>query len=59
MSEYILEIGRKHDGWARKEEIVRCKDCAHWATEARFTGMCVGKQFNPDGFCAWGERRGE
>ena len=38
-------------------EIVRCRDCAHWATEARFTGMCVGKQFKPDGFCAWGERK--
>lgn len=37
--------------------VVRCKDCAHWATEARFTGMCVGKQLNPDGFCSWGVRR--
>lgn len=40
----------------QREEIVRCKDCAYWATEARFTGMCVGKRFNPDGFCAWGEK---
>lgn len=39
-----------------REEIVRCRDCEYWATEARFTGMCVGKQFNPDGFCKWGER---
>ena len=41
------------------EELVRCRDCAKWATEGRFTGMCVGMQLNPDGFCAWAERRKE
>lgn len=39
------------------ERIARCRDCAHWATEARFTGMCIGKRFNPDGFCAWAKRK--
>lgn len=72
MSEYIVELDSKHSialklafaeemrgGDFVREEIVRCRDCAYWATEARFTGMCVGKRFNPDGFCAWGERRGD
>lgn len=38
-------------------EIVRCRDCKFWATEARWFGYCIGKKFDPDGFCAWGERK--
>jgi len=50
-------FGTKYTYNLKFNELVRCKDCVYWATEARFTGMCVGKQFNPDGFCAWGERK--
>lgn len=35
-------------------EIVRCRDCRHW-------DRCLEneryKDINPDGYCAWGERR--
>lgn len=43
------------------EHIVRCRDCAKWATEKRFTDGCCGSNgdANPDGFCAWGERKGD
>lgn len=41
----------------QREEVVRCRDCIHWATKARIAGMCVGKQLDPDGFCSWGEKR--
>ena len=42
-------------------ELTRCRDCRHWATERRFTFGCVGKSGkpDPDGYCAWGERRKE
>lgn len=54
------EIRAELNAWyVESEPIVRCRDCKHWATEKRFTGMCVGKRFNPDGYCAWGERRGD
>lgn len=73
MSEYIVDFGdEKSSAFVRLamaqaeangarlcEEVVRCRDCAHWATETKFTGMCVGKQFNPDGFCAWSEKKEE
>ena len=62
MSEVILNVTDefiKSYSFQIRGEIVRCKDCKHWATEARFTGMCVGRQFDPDGFCKWGERRGD
>ena len=64
MSEHIYKDSTmEHENYhiipfgSMREEIVRCRDCKHWATEARFTGMCVGKRFNPDGFCAWSERK--
>lgn len=73
MSEYIIELpddraeaefvakmgmeGCRIYGYRLVGEIVRCHDCIHWATHARFTGKCIGIQFNPHGFCAWGERK--
>lgn len=42
-----------------KEKIVRCRDCRFWATEHHFFAGCVGKEFNPDGFCSWGKRKEE
>ena len=69
MSEYIINIEANDDELFENianmysevqsigEEIVRCRDCAHWATEARWTGYCIGKEFDADGFCKWGERK--
>lgn len=57
---FIARFGRGNVeifGYLLGEEIVRCRDCKYWTTEAIFTGMCVGKRFDPDGFCAWGERK--
>ena len=73
MTEYIVEVNENPtvtlDGWnvrcddmfIQREEIVRCRDCV----------LCVKKghrlycdlnpggfpEVEPDGFCAWGERR--
>lgn len=41
-----------------REPVVRCRDCRFWATEMRHTGMCTGRKLDPNGFCAWGERKG-
>lgn len=46
---------------AVRERIVRCRDCRR-AFEERGELWCrgiVGPPVEPDGFCAWGERRGE
>ena len=55
-------------------KVVRCRDCVHMHTVRRWLGMDVdecwlhadresgalGKErIEPDGFCAWGERRGD
>ncbi len=55
-----------------REQIVRCRDCKHMHTVRHWLGMDVdecwlhadresgalGKErTEPDGFCAWGERR--
>ena len=48
------------------ERIVRCRDCTHYMTWANGYSFCsafsigaTGDPFpgEPDGFCAWGERR--
>lgn len=51
-----------------KEELVRCRDCryykaAEWIIATDVEHVCRfwhGKptKVDPDGFCAWGERRG-
>ena len=55
----LLAFGRVKLDFDGMPEIVRCRDCRHWATERRFTFGCVGKSGkpDPDGYCAWGERR--
>jgi len=65
MSEYITE--HYFDGesmsihQAQREEIVRCRDCKHlheqWSGYEceRFSGEY--HRAEPNGFCAWGERR--
>ena len=72
MSEYIVNFGDmssafvglamaevEHHGASIGEPIVRCRDCAKWATEKLFTCGCCGANgdADPNGFCAWGERR--
>lgn len=42
------------------EEIVRCRDCRHYTEdEMEYYHYCGSwcEQVEPDGFCAWGERR--
>lgn len=44
-----------------RERIVRCRDCRR-SFEERGDLWCrgiVGPPIEPDGFCAWGEERGE
>lgn len=57
--------------WLR-ERIVRCRDCKHmhrvrnwlgmdvdecWLHASRETGALGKERTEPDGFCAWGERK--
>lgn len=42
------------------ERIVRCRDCKHYTEdEAEYYHYCGSwcEQVEPDGFCAWGERK--
>lgn len=61
---------RCDDMLIQREEIVRCRDCERFVPQGtyRFNGGVVNKdtcdvirgfvvQIDPDGFCAWGERR--
>ena len=71
MSEHIVEfagtiteyngIPMLQDG-ALREEIVRCSDCKHYhgagiASLSPFCSWMNDSDAEPDGFCAWGERR--
>jgi len=66
MSEHIIEIPdytSPFDPVARAvslgEEIVRCRDCKHcmsyWKSD--YCDYFAHVTNDPDGFCAWGERR--
>ena len=56
-------------GYPVREEIVRCRDCKHYGSyngswccrtyEPVPGGTCDYQTVEPDGFCAWGERRGD
>ncbi len=57
--EIITKVGYDNRGLIVRvertnEEIVRCKDCRHWSNNE-----CIYCYFedNPNGYCAWGERR--
>ena len=50
--------------WEHFEPVVRCKDCRAMRVKYGNTGIecwMNGEPFtvDPDGFCAWGERRSE
>lgn len=59
MSEYIYDYtpNKQH----RKERIVRCRDCSLCVEKGYrlYCGLNAGgfPEVEPDGFCAWGERR--
>ena len=64
MSEYIITCDDETALWIGNDvdsmqTIVRCRDCAYNAKD--IDGICYRfdhEHFNqPDGFCAWGERR--
>lgn len=66
MSEHIIKIAEyvpPFDPAVRAasfgEEIVRCRDCRHYKTSDAGSYCCksITTLNNPDGFCAWGERR--
>ena len=45
----------------RREEIVRCRDCAHWRKPSKHerskcTGVMAFVEPTPEGFCAWGRK---
>lgn len=69
-----LDEQRDGEAVLTDEEIVRCRDCRHMHTVRNWLGMDVdecwlhadresgalGKnRTEPDGFCAWGERRAD
>lgn len=61
MSEKIV-VTDVHEGYWYEtgEEIVRCRDCRHYTEdEDEYYHYCGSwcEQVEPDGFCAWGERR--
>ena len=68
MDEYVVEVARNDRGVSLpteiRERVVRCRDCVHWRRptdreRSRCTGAMAFVEPTPDGFCAWGERRGE
>lgn len=63
MTEYILDLTAfdsetLDDGL--REEIVRCRDCKLWeSNDCEWNPFCNDPDFDePDGFCAWGKRKG-
>ncbi len=69
MSEYII-TGKQLErleipDFFTEQEIVRCRDCKHMHTVRSWLGMDVDEcwfhadpeRTEPDGFCAWAERR--
>lgn len=47
--------------WSRGEDIVRCRDCKYCTESMAWPGAyeCdyINRGVEPDGFCAWGERK--
>lgn len=63
MAEYVTEWGESVADFTVREEIVRCKDCVHRASDplgeycTLFDFEDVNNQKMLNGYCAWGERR--
>jgi hypothetical protein len=64
MAEYVVEEpSDRSASWRVHERIVRCRDCK-WCmaySEATYCDRFAHElpTVEPDGFCAWGERKGE
>ena len=64
MSERII---CNENGGELREEIIRCRDCRFYVrdpdpVDPGWPMMCEWTEMdmiNPNGFCAWGERKGE
>ena len=71
MSEYIIsdELDVLRQWMPKLTEIVRCRDCRHYYEaeeyhpQGNYKKLCCKHFFtfddevNPNGFCAWGERK--
>ena len=63
MSEYIVKLdGPYAAGYHVGEEIVRCRDCINYSGEDDeiYPKWCMQMnitEVEPNGFCAWAERR--
>lgn len=71
MTEYIIDwdTGLVIDTFSKnnlREEIVRCRDCKHYDPHPTDGGVCflpdgdgdfAHWEVEPNGFCAWAERR--
>ena len=59
MAEYVAEWGECVDDFTVREEVVRCRDCkfcmSYWNSD--YCDYFSHVTNDPDGFCAWGERR--
>ncbi|MBQ9002680.1 MAG: hypothetical protein IJ087_12585 [Eggerthellaceae bacterium] len=60
----VTPNGYEHEKWLPvREEIVRCRDCAFFrekdwrCTSYQWRNCDESPDVEPDGFCAWGERR--
>ena len=61
MSEYIYATDDHGNQWVKWEEVVRCRDCKYMSRDTNVFRWCYRLSpeiaCEPDGFCAWGERR--
>lgn len=63
MSEYIIKLADNDaPSMTTAEEIVRCRDCERYVRANPATGwndVCdaTDSKVQPDGYCAWGERK--
>lgn len=63
MDEYIADLHEDENGLLElgevREEIIRCRDCDHLIECMDLDDWCSRheSEVNPDGFCAWAERR--
>lgn len=59
MSEYVYGTDEHEGHWLTEERIVRCRDCkfcmSYWGAD--YCDYFKHVTNDPDGFCAWGERR--
>lgn len=63
--DHVESDGPSYSQWLTYEPIVRCRDCEHGRSPQQglpwmcIRNCCARFPIEPDGFCAWGERRDE